>query len=91
MADTEPPVYGPGTKTEVAVLEPAAGPMLVPSMIAGAGGAPLRFIDFFTANIRKPKHGRGLCHRRTRLLRLARAARPCRARRDSHAPCLGLY
>jgi site-specific recombinase XerD len=41
--------------TEVAIIEPAAGSMLVPAMVAAAGErAALRFIDFFTANIRNP-------------------------------------
>jgi hypothetical protein len=41
--------------TEVAVLEPGAGAMRVPGMVAAAGErAALRFIDFFTANIRNP-------------------------------------
>jgi site-specific recombinase XerD len=40
---------------EVAILEPAAGTMLVPAMVAAAGErAALRFNDFFTANIRNP-------------------------------------
>ena len=41
--------------TEVTILEPATGSMLVPAMVAAAGErAALRFIDFFTANIRNP-------------------------------------
>ena len=44
-----------GKTTEVAILEPAAATMLVPAMVAAAGErAALRFIDFFTANIRNP-------------------------------------
>ena len=55
MAAAEAPANGPGKKTELVVLEPAAGAMLVPAMVAAAGErAALRFIDFFTANIRNP-------------------------------------
>lgn len=54
MAD-EAPENGLGKKNELMVLEPAAGTMLVPAMVAAAGErAALRFIDFFTANIRNP-------------------------------------
>ena len=55
MAETELPDNGLGTTTAIAVLDPAAGSMPVPAMIADAGErAALRFIDFFTANIRNP-------------------------------------
>jgi site-specific recombinase XerD len=55
MAESEAPGNGLGKKTEVAILEPAAGSMLVPAMVAAAGErAVFRFIDFFTANIRNP-------------------------------------
>ncbi len=53
MGESEVPDNGLGKKTEVVILEPAAGLMLVPAMVAAAGErAALRFIDFFTANIR---------------------------------------
>src|SRR5271169_3879218 len=55
MVDAEVPPNGPGKKSELVVLEPAAGTTLVPAMVAAAGErAALRFIDFFTANIRNP-------------------------------------
>ena len=55
MAESEIPDGGLGKTTEVTILEPAAGSMLVPAMVAAAGErAALRFIDFFTANIRNP-------------------------------------
>jgi hypothetical protein len=53
MAEPEEPGDRLGKKTELIVLDPAAGSMLmlVPAMIAAAGErAALRFIDFFTAN-----------------------------------------
>jgi hypothetical protein len=53
VADSDAPDNGPEKKTEVAILEPAAGSMLVPAMVAAEGErAAFRFIDFFTANIR---------------------------------------
>jgi site-specific recombinase XerD len=55
MAGSEVPDNASGTTTEIAVLEPAAGSMLVPAMVATAGErAARRFLDFFTANIRNP-------------------------------------
>jgi site-specific recombinase XerD len=55
MAESELPDNGPETTTAIAVLEPAAGTMLVPAMVAAAGEhAARRFLDFFTANIRNP-------------------------------------
>ena len=55
MVDAAGPENGPGKKNELVVLEPATGTMLVPAMVAAAGErAALRFIDFFTANIRNP-------------------------------------
>jgi hypothetical protein len=39
----------------VTVIAPTSATMIVPAMIAELGEAPaLRFIDFFTANIRNP-------------------------------------
>jgi site-specific recombinase XerD len=55
MAEPDVPDAGFGKATEVAILEPAAGSVLVPAMVAAAGErAAFRFIDFFTANIRNP-------------------------------------
>ena len=55
MADTEPPGDAPEPTTALAVIEPATGTMVVPAMVADLGeAAALRFIDFFTANIRNP-------------------------------------
>src|SRR5689334_21715627 len=55
MAESDIPDDEPGKMTEVAIFELAAGAMLVPAMVAAAGErAALRFIDFFTANIRNP-------------------------------------
>src|ERR1700674_5106680 len=55
MVEAETSANGPGKKNELVVLEPASGSMLVPAMVAAAGErAALRFIDFFTANIRNP-------------------------------------
>lgn len=55
MVESDMPDNEPGKTTEVAILEPAAGSMLVPAMVVAAGErAALRFIDFFTANIRNP-------------------------------------
>jgi hypothetical protein len=85
-------VNGLGKKTELVILERASGSMLVPAMVAAAGErAAFRFIYFFNANIRNPKHPRGLCRRGARLLRLARSAQNPRARRDPHPSRLGLY
>ena len=54
MTDLDHPDDGPGTTTTLAIIEPATG-MPLPAMIAAAGErASLRFIDFFTANIRNP-------------------------------------
>jgi site-specific recombinase XerD len=53
MADSEWPDHGSERATAITILEPVAGSMLVPAMVAAAGErAALRFIDFFTANIR---------------------------------------
>ena len=55
MVESEAPADGTKKNTEVAIIEPAAGSMLVPAMVAAAGErAAYRFIDFFTANIRNP-------------------------------------
>jgi site-specific recombinase XerD len=55
MAESEVPDNGPGTTTAIAILDPAAGTMPVPAMVAAAGErAARRFFDFFTANIRNP-------------------------------------
>ena len=56
MADTEPPGDAPKPATALAVIEPApSSAMVVPAMVADLGeAAALRFIDFFTANIRNP-------------------------------------
>src|SRR5271169_1673633 len=55
MTETEVPDSGSGTTTAIAALDPAAGSMPVPAMVAAAGErAARRFLDFFTANIRNP-------------------------------------
>jgi hypothetical protein len=55
MAEFEVPENGLGTTTAIAILDPAAGSVLLPAMVAAAGErAARRFIDFFTANIRNP-------------------------------------
>jgi hypothetical protein len=55
MAGSDIPDDALGKTTELAILEPAAGSMLVPAVVAAAGErAALRFIDFFTAHIRNP-------------------------------------
>jgi site-specific recombinase XerD len=55
MSESELPDNGSEQTTAIAILEPAAGSMLVPTMVAAAGErASLRFIDFFTAHIRNP-------------------------------------
>jgi len=52
MTDSEHPDDHPGSTQALTIIEPATG-MPVPAMIAAAGEhASLRFIDFFTANIR---------------------------------------
>src|SRR3984893_14320924 len=54
MNDSEEPGGSLGSRTALAIIEPATG-MPVPAMIAAAGErASLRFIDFFTAHIRNP-------------------------------------
>jgi site-specific recombinase XerD len=54
MANSDDPADSPGITTALTIIEPATA-MLVPAMIAAAGErASLRFIDFFTANIRNP-------------------------------------
>ena len=54
MNDSEEPGGSLGSRTALAIIEPATG-MPVPAMIAAAGDrASLRFIDFFTAHIRNP-------------------------------------
>jgi hypothetical protein len=58
MAKPELPDNGPGATTAIAMLDPAAGSLPVPAMVAAAGErAARRFIDFFTANIRNPNTG----------------------------------
>src|SRR5271168_2043678 len=55
MDDSEVPDDRPGNATALAVIAPATGTMVVPRVIADLGeAATLRFIDFFTANIRNP-------------------------------------
>jgi site-specific recombinase XerD len=56
MADTEAPDDEPrNTPTALTVIAPATATMVVPAMVADLGeAAALRFIDFFTANIRNP-------------------------------------
>ena len=55
MDDTEAPDDAPKPVTALAAVAPATGTMLVPAMVADLGeAAALRFIDFFTANIRNP-------------------------------------
>jgi site-specific recombinase XerD len=54
MNDSEEQDSTPASSTALAIIEPARG-LPVPAMIAAAGErASLRFIDFFTANIRNP-------------------------------------
>ena len=56
MADSEPPDDEPrNTARALTVIAPAPATMVVPAMVADLGeAAALRFIDFFTANIRNP-------------------------------------
>jgi integrase/recombinase XerD len=55
MTESEAPDDGSGTMTAIAILEPVAGSMPVPAVVAAVGErAARRFIDFFTANIRNP-------------------------------------
>jgi hypothetical protein len=52
MNDSEEPDGSPGNSKAIAIIEPATG-LPVPAMISAAGErARLRFIDFFTADIR---------------------------------------
>jgi hypothetical protein len=53
--DDEAPDGEPKPTTALAVIAPANTTMVVPAMVADLGeAAALRFIDFFTANIRNP-------------------------------------
>jgi hypothetical protein len=56
MADIKTPGEEPrNTAGGLTVLAPAPATMVVPAMVADLGeAAALRFIDFFTANIRNP-------------------------------------
>jgi hypothetical protein len=55
MADAEPTVEEPEKPTALTVITPPSATMVVPVMVADLGdAAALRFIDFFTANIRSP-------------------------------------
>ena len=55
MADSEATDDELEKPTALAVIEPPRGAMVVPAMVADLGeAAALRFIDFFTANIRNP-------------------------------------
>ena len=55
MDDFETAGDAPATTTAVAVIDPAATTRPVPAIVAAAGEhAALRFLDFFTANIRNP-------------------------------------
>jgi site-specific recombinase XerD len=56
MADAEPTDEEPrNTAGALTVIAPAPATMVVPAMVADLGeAAALRFIDFFTANIRNP-------------------------------------
>ena len=56
MAESEPPDDEPGnTAAALTVIMPPTATMVVPAMVADLGeAAALRFIDFFTANIRNP-------------------------------------
>src|ERR1039458_9488129 len=55
MDDAEAADDEPRPATALAVIAPATGAMVVPAIIADLGeAAALRFIDFFTANIRNP-------------------------------------
>jgi hypothetical protein len=52
---SEAPDDEPEQLTALAVIAPATATMVVPAMVADLGdAAALRFIDFFTANIRNP-------------------------------------
>jgi hypothetical protein len=74
MNDSEEPDGSPGNSTALAIIEPATG-MPVPTMIAAAGErASLRFIDFFTANIRNPNTRAAYGVAVREFLRLARDA-----------------
>ena len=91
MAESEAPDEGLGKTTEVAILEPAAGSMLVPAMVAAAGErAALRFIDFFTANIRNP-NTRAAYAVAVRGFFAWLDQHEIRARRDPHPSRRGLY
>jgi len=56
MAESEPPDAEPkNTAATLTVITPSTAQMVVPAMVADLGdAAALRFIDFFTANIRNP-------------------------------------
>jgi site-specific recombinase XerD len=56
MAESEPPDNEPrNTAAAITVIAPPTATMVVPAMVADLGEhAALRFIDFFTANIRNP-------------------------------------
>jgi site-specific recombinase XerD len=56
MAESEPPDNEPrNTAAAFTVIAPPTATMVVPAMVADLGEyAALRFIDFFTANIRNP-------------------------------------
>lgn len=55
MDEIEVPDGAPVTTTAVVVIDPAACAIPVPALVAAAGErAALRFLDFFTANIRNP-------------------------------------
>ena len=87
----EAPVNEPGKTTKLAIIEPAARTMLVPAMIADAGErAALRFIDFFTANIRNP-NTRAAYAVAVRGFFAWLDERGIRGSRDPHASRLGLY
>src|SRR5271157_62802 len=55
MDDSEAPDDAPKPTTAITAIAPAPAMMVVPAMVADLGeAAALRFIDFFTANIRNP-------------------------------------
>ena len=92
MAESEPPDDDAEKHaTALAIIDPAPATMVVPAMIADLGeAAALRFIDFFTANIRNPNTRAAYAVAVRGFFRWLETARRPRARRDPHAPRLGL-
>ena len=84
MDDTEQSGNAPEPATTLAVIAPASTAMVVPAMVADLGeAAALRFIDFFTANIRnshaRRAYGRGVAEFLTwcETIKAGRRLRPC--------------